>query len=74
MKTPKVHEAETHLLELVEAVKPGEEIIITRNGQPIAKLVVAITGPRELGFHPLDFKSNLLEPTDDDVINAFYNR
>jgi len=75
VETPKLHEAETHLLELVEAVKPGEEVIITRHGEPVAKLVgLAATGRRELGFYPLDFKSDLLEPTDDDVTDAFYSR
>jgi prevent-host-death family protein len=36
-----MHEAKTHLSKLVERVENGEEITITRNGQPAAKLVPA---------------------------------
>ncbi|HWD69280.1 MAG TPA: type II toxin-antitoxin system Phd/YefM family antitoxin [Solirubrobacteraceae bacterium] len=36
-----MHEAKTQLSKLVERVQSGEEIVITRNGQPAAKLVPA---------------------------------
>jgi prevent-host-death family protein len=36
-----MHEAKTNLSKLVERVENGEEIVITRNGQPAAKLVPA---------------------------------
>ena len=34
-----VHEAKTHLSKLLERVEAGEEIVIARNGKPVAKLV-----------------------------------
>jgi prevent-host-death family protein len=34
-----VHEAKTHLSKLLERVEHGEEIVIARNGRPIARLV-----------------------------------
>lgn len=34
-----VHEAKTHLSRLLDRVSPGEEVIITRAGQPVARLV-----------------------------------
>jgi prevent-host-death family protein len=34
-----VHEAKTHLSKLLERVEAGEEIVIARNGTPVAKLV-----------------------------------
>jgi prevent-host-death family protein len=34
-----VYEAKTHLSRLLERVEAGEEIIIARNGRPIARLV-----------------------------------
>jgi len=34
-----MHEAKTHLSKLVERVERGEEIVISRNGSPVAKLV-----------------------------------
>lgn len=37
-------EAKTHLSELIERAAKGEEIVITRHGTPVAKLV-PIAGP-----------------------------
>jgi prevent-host-death family protein len=34
-----VYEAKTHLSRLLERVEAGEEIVIARNGRPIARLV-----------------------------------
>ena len=46
-----MHDAKTHLSRLVERVEAGEEIVISRAGRPVAKLV-PIRGsarPREPG-------------------------
>lgn len=37
-------EAKTHLAHLLERVERGEEIVITRRGKPVARLVPAHTG------------------------------
>lgn len=34
-----IHEAKTHLSRLVERAAAGEEIVIARNGRPVARLV-----------------------------------
>ena len=34
-----VHEAKTHLSSLLQRVEAGEEIVIARAGEPVAKLV-----------------------------------
>ncbi len=34
-----IHEAKTHLSRLVERVEKGEEVVISRAGRPVAKLV-----------------------------------
>lgn len=39
MKQVNIHEAKTHLSQLLEQVEGGEEIVIGRNGRPIARLV-----------------------------------
>lgn len=39
METVNVHEAKTHLSKLLERVEAGEEIILARNGKPVARLV-----------------------------------
>ena len=33
-----VHEAQTHLLHLIEQVESGEDVVIARNGKPVARL------------------------------------
>lgn len=62
----KVQYAKTHLSALLAAVERGEEVIIARGDQPIARLV-AVESPqeRELGFVdyevPADFDAPLPE-------------
>jgi prevent-host-death family protein len=34
-----IHEAKTHFSRLVERVEAGEEIVIARDGRPVARLV-----------------------------------
>jgi prevent-host-death family protein len=38
MVTVNIHEAKTHLSKLVAQVEAGEEIIIARDGHPVARL------------------------------------
>ncbi len=45
-----VHEAKTHLSQLLRRVAAGEEIVISRAGKPIARLVpIRATSERVLG-------------------------
>jgi prevent-host-death family protein len=39
MKTVGIFEAKTHLSSLVDEVEKGGEVVITRHGKPVAKLV-----------------------------------
>ena len=72
MKTLNVHEAKTHLSALIDAVQRGEEVVILRYGKPAARLVAAAeVQTRTLGFYPIDFKSDLTEPTSEDVLRDF---
>jgi len=34
-----VHEAKTHLSRLLDRVESGEEVVIAKNGRPVARLV-----------------------------------
>lgn len=46
-----VHEAKTHFSKLLERALAGEDVIITRSGQPLVKLVpVPRGGKPNLGF------------------------
>lgn len=46
-----IHEAKTHFSRLIEAVERGEEVIIARRGEPVARLVPCAKSDRrvELG-------------------------
>jgi prevent-host-death family protein len=53
MQTVNVHEAKTHLSKLLAQVLAGEEIIISRSGKPVAKLISLSsenTGKRKSGL------------------------
>ena len=50
MVTVNVHEAKTNLSRLLAQVEAGEEVIIARNGKPVARLVgVQKRGKRHFG-------------------------
>jgi prevent-host-death family protein len=50
-KSVGVHEAKTHLSRLLELVATGEEVLITRRGEVVARLVPAAQRPvRRLGL------------------------
>ena len=76
-KTVNVHEAKTHLSKLLQRVEDGEEVVITRSGKPVAKLVSAQPKRRRvLGLDeglftvPDDFN----DPLPDEILDAFYGR
>jgi len=48
-----IHEAKTHLSRLIAKVEQGEEVLIARAGEPVARLVRAETPKRgrTLGQH-----------------------
>ena len=68
-----VHEAKTHLSRLLERVERGEEVVISRRGVPVARLVPVRTEARRFGSDrgrfvvPEDFDA----PLPEDVLDAF---
>lgn len=53
MERVSVYDAKTHLSRLLDAVEAGEEVLITRNGHPVARLVRAVASPkRRFGTMP----------------------
>jgi prevent-host-death family protein len=71
-----VHEAKTHLSRLLQRVTGGEEIVITRAGKPVAKLVpVESKSQRLIGQDdglfaiPDDFDA----PLPDEVLALFHS-
>ena len=49
MDVVNVQEAKTHLSRLLDRVEKGEEILLARNGKPVAKLVLALAHLRKPG-------------------------
>ncbi len=47
MITVGAFEAKTHLSSLLERVEAGEEVVITRHGRPVARLIGARTVDRD---------------------------
>jgi prevent-host-death family protein len=45
MTMPNIHEAKTHLSRLIQRVEQGEEIVISRAGKPVAKMVPYLGDP-----------------------------
>lgn len=80
MTTMNIHEAKTHFSELVAAVERGEEVLISRRGKPVARLVSA-ADPEEkpksrifgrfegLPFHMSD---DFDEPMSEDELAEWY--
>lgn len=74
VKEVNIHEAKTHLSRLLNRVASGEEIVISRAGKPIARLVpIGAPITRQLGRDqgvftvPDDFD----HPLPDDVLAEF---
>ena len=51
MATVTIQEAQAKLTDLIHNLSPGEEIVITENNQPVAKLV-SEQPKRKLGLRP----------------------
>ena len=72
MKQVTVHAAKTHLSELLREVAAGQDVVITRSGKPIAKLVALEERPifgidKGRFVVPDDFDA----PLDEDLLRAF---
>jgi len=70
-----VHEAKTHLSQLLNRVMAGEEIIIAKAGRPVARLtpVERLKAKRVLGSGKGDFwmSDDFDAPLPDDLLDLF---
>ncbi len=73
-----VYAAKTNLSRLLDRAAQGEEIVITRNGRPVAKLVAATPArkPRKLGVLKgrVRIRRDFDAPLPDEVLDAFEGR
>jgi prevent-host-death family protein len=70
-----MHEAKTTLSQLVERAEAGEEIVIARNGEPVARLIaIRSTGTLAAAFGVMQGQIEMADDFDDlpeDVAEAF---
>ena len=77
MTTVSVHEAKTHLSRLIEKVLAGEEVVISRNKEPVVRLVregAAVKGERIgllKGKVKFDLEDGFFDPLPDDELRAW---
>jgi len=75
METINIHQAKTQFSRLIERVNAGEEIVITRAGRPVARLVpaTASAAPRRLGLMKgrIRVSKDFDAPLPDDLLDAF---
>lgn len=74
MLTVNVHEAKTHLSRLLARVEAGEEVVIARNGKPVARLVnVPKSGKRQFGSMKgmIKFDDSFFDPLPEEELKAW---
>ncbi|MXW24657.1 MAG: type II toxin-antitoxin system Phd/YefM family antitoxin [Chloroflexi bacterium] len=74
MTTVNIHEAKTNLSRLLAQVEAGEDVVIARNGTPVARLVaVEPPGKREFGAlrGRIKLDDSFFEPLPDTELEAW---
>jgi prevent-host-death family protein len=70
-----IQEASTHLSRLIERATEGEEVIITKQGQPVARIVpyVQDMAPRPFGGMRglIGIADDFDDPLPDDILSSF---
>lgn len=67
-----VQDAKAQLSKLLAAVERGEEVVIARNGRPIARLEpIAHPAPRELGILSMSIPDSFFDALPEDELAAW---
>ena len=78
MEKVQLHEAKARLSELVDRAQSGEEVVISRHGKAVAKLVgyAPKRGSRKGGLlrGRIKFRKGWDKPLPDDILAAFEGR
>ncbi|MBA3347148.1 MAG: type II toxin-antitoxin system Phd/YefM family antitoxin [Actinobacteria bacterium] len=69
MTTVGIHEAKTNLSKLLKRVEAGEEIVVARGGEPVAK-IVAYSAPPKKPRTPGSMKGKIWMAPDFDELPA----
>ena len=60
MTTVSIQEAEARLSELIHKLKPGDEVIITEDNRPVARLITTATKPQKQPRQPGTLRGSVL--------------
>lgn len=73
MESYNIHRAKTQFSKLVERVEKGEEILIARDGLPVARLIAEKKTVRQPGRlkGKIRIKTGFYDPLPDDMLKAF---
>jgi prevent-host-death family protein len=67
-----VQEAKTRLSQILAAAESGEDVVIARDGKPVARLVpVVAPAAREVGFVAGTVPDSFFEPLPDDELPSW---
>ena len=73
-KTHSIYEAKTHLSRLVDEAAKGREIVITKNGVPLAKIVAFPDAPkRRFGDlrGKVSYSDDIMKPLPEEMFDVF---
>lgn len=68
MTTVGMHEAKTRLSQLVQEVETGGEVVITRHGRPVARLVEITRERNSGGFGAMIGRGSVIDLSWNDVV------
>ncbi|MCT1453157.1 type II toxin-antitoxin system Phd/YefM family antitoxin [Corynebacterium sp. p3-SID1145] len=72
METINVHDAKTHFSRLLRRVEAGEELVISRGGQPVARMVpLEVDVARPLGFVDYTLPDSFFDDLPQDELEAW---
>lgn len=71
MTTMSVQEAQAKLTELIHQLKPGDEVVITENNQPVAKLVAQTPSARKARLRGSAKGKLVIHAEDDEHLEDF---
>ncbi|OSQ40550.1 type II toxin-antitoxin system Phd/YefM family antitoxin [Thalassospira mesophila] len=75
MKLVKMHDAKSQLSALIRAAENGEDVVIARGNEPVARLVAIHKHQRMPGMLKgmLDIPAGVFDPLPDDELSAWEN-
>jgi prevent-host-death family protein len=78
MESVNIYEAKTHLSRLVDKAAAGEDVVVSRNGKPLARITALTPPKRRIKFGVLKGKlkipPNFDDPLPQDVLAQFAGR